>query len=275
MLEYDDVLNQQREVIYRYRDEILEGRDMGDVAREEIVQLIDRLVADLPSLLQPGDLVVANDTRVIPAQLTGFRGDARIGITRDRMLPDGSWHVLVRNARRLRENDVLRFEGSAIAARVLSREPGGAAVLRFAPSAMGIEDEATGHLDAAAFDSFLREVGRLALPPYIARPDGPTTEKNSPRARSRSIGPSACNGGLVSYTRVTPRSVACAGASSAVISAGMLLLSPRDVLPTVHRMVSAHRLHGQGVGPHEVEAGPEVLAVGGARPGSRATPSRG
>ena len=43
-LEYDDVLNQQREVIYNYRDEILEGRDMGDASREEIVNLIDRLV---------------------------------------------------------------------------------------------------------------------------------------------------------------------------------------------------------------------------------------
>jgi preprotein translocase subunit SecA len=43
-LEYDDVLNQQREVVYTYRDEILEGRDMSDAAREEIVGLIDRLV---------------------------------------------------------------------------------------------------------------------------------------------------------------------------------------------------------------------------------------
>src|SRR5947209_15623140 len=43
-LEYDDVLNQQREVVYKYRDEILEGRDMSDVAREEIVALIERLV---------------------------------------------------------------------------------------------------------------------------------------------------------------------------------------------------------------------------------------
>jgi preprotein translocase subunit SecA len=61
-LEYDDVLNQQREVIYTYRDEILEGRDMRDVAREEIVNLIDRTVNeyltgdfvedwDLPGLL--------------------------------------------------------------------------------------------------------------------------------------------------------------------------------------------------------------------------------
>jgi preprotein translocase subunit SecA len=43
-LEYDDVLNQQREVIYTYRDEVLEGRDMSDAAREEIVNLIGRLV---------------------------------------------------------------------------------------------------------------------------------------------------------------------------------------------------------------------------------------
>jgi preprotein translocase subunit SecA len=45
-LEYDDVLNQQREVIYRYRDEVLEGREMGDVAREEIAKLVDRLVRE-------------------------------------------------------------------------------------------------------------------------------------------------------------------------------------------------------------------------------------
>jgi preprotein translocase subunit SecA len=44
MLEYDDVLNQQREVIYTYRDEILEGRDMGQAAREELVNLVERLV---------------------------------------------------------------------------------------------------------------------------------------------------------------------------------------------------------------------------------------
>jgi preprotein translocase subunit SecA len=45
-LEYDDVLNQQREVIYTYRDEVLEGRDMSDAAREEVVNLIERLVQE-------------------------------------------------------------------------------------------------------------------------------------------------------------------------------------------------------------------------------------
>ena len=45
-LEYDDVLNQQREVIYNYRDEILEGRDMSEAAREETTGLIERLVEE-------------------------------------------------------------------------------------------------------------------------------------------------------------------------------------------------------------------------------------
>ncbi len=45
-LEYDDVANQQREVIYRYRDDVLEGRDMGDAAREQIGELIERLVEE-------------------------------------------------------------------------------------------------------------------------------------------------------------------------------------------------------------------------------------
>jgi preprotein translocase subunit SecA len=52
-LEYDDVLNQQRDVIYTYRDEVLEGRDMSDAAREEITNLIERLVQEYTS----GDFV--------------------------------------------------------------------------------------------------------------------------------------------------------------------------------------------------------------------------
>ncbi|HWE32144.1 MAG TPA: preprotein translocase subunit SecA [Solirubrobacteraceae bacterium] len=52
-LEYDDVLNQQRDVIYSYRDDVLEGRDMGDAAREEIVKLLERLVDEYTS----GDFV--------------------------------------------------------------------------------------------------------------------------------------------------------------------------------------------------------------------------
>ena len=123
-------------------------------------RLNDRIVSDLPSLLAPGDLLVANDTRVIPAQLTAHRGAARIGLTLDRPLPDGSWHALARNARRLAPGDVLDLHGTEMRAAVLSREDG-SVILRF--------DQ-----EGGAFAAALRQAGALALPPYIDRPSGPT-----------------------------------------------------------------------------------------------------
>jgi preprotein translocase subunit SecA len=49
VLEYDDVMNQQREIVYKYRDEVLEGRDMGDPAREQIAEVIGRMVEEYTS----------------------------------------------------------------------------------------------------------------------------------------------------------------------------------------------------------------------------------
>jgi S-adenosylmethionine:tRNA ribosyltransferase-isomerase len=121
----------------------------------------DRVVRDLPDLLRPGDILVTNDTRVIPAQLTARRGDARVGITLDQPHPDGTWHVLVRNARRLREGDSLRFDGADdLTAIVTAREEDGGATLRF-------------NSGDDAFAAALRRAGYLALPPYIHRPNGP------------------------------------------------------------------------------------------------------
>lgn len=118
--------------------------------------LEDRIVADLPSLLRPGDVLVVNDTRVIPAQLEARRGEARVGLTLDRPLDDGSWHALARNARRLRTGDRLRFERDpGLSAEILSRE---------------------GDSVRVRFDGPFERAGALALPPYIARPEGPTAE---------------------------------------------------------------------------------------------------
>jgi len=65
VLEYDDVMNQQREVIYKYRDEVLEGRDMAEVAREQITEVIGRLVDEYT----PGDFVDDWDLDGLWAQL--------------------------------------------------------------------------------------------------------------------------------------------------------------------------------------------------------------
>jgi S-adenosylmethionine:tRNA ribosyltransferase-isomerase len=123
--------------------------------------LADRVVRDLPELLHPGDILVTNDTKVIPAQLSARRGEARIGITLDRPLADGTWHVLARNARRVHAGDRLDFEGpDALSATVIARDGDGGLAIRF-------------DRDGEAFSAALKHDGALALPPYIDRPHGP------------------------------------------------------------------------------------------------------
>src|SRR3546814_6146122 len=77
----------------------------------------DKQVGDLPQCLRAGDVLVFNDTRVIPAQLEGRRGEARIGVTLHKRVDLRSWQAFVRNAKRLREGDRIDFaaEVSAIA----------------------------------------------------------------------------------------------------------------------------------------------------------------
>ena len=124
----------------------------------------DRVVRDLPDLLRPGDILVANDTKVIPAQLAARRGAARIGITLDRPLPDGTWHALARNARRLHPGDTLAFDDAEdLTAEVRARDPDGGVALAF-------------NLSGEAFAAALHRAGALALPPYIDRPAGPTAQ---------------------------------------------------------------------------------------------------
>jgi S-adenosylmethionine:tRNA ribosyltransferase-isomerase len=126
--------------------------------------LADRLVRDLPGLLRPGDVLVVNDTRVIPAQLAARRGGARIGITLDQPHADGTWHALARNARRLRRGDELQFDGcDELRATVMTCDTNGGVVLAF-------------NRAGAAFAEALRHAGALALPPYIARPSGPSAQ---------------------------------------------------------------------------------------------------
>ena len=125
--------------------------------------LHDRIVRELPELLAPGDILVSNDTRVIPAQLQARRGEARIGITLDRPLADGAWQALARNAKRLHPGDVLAFEGADLTATVQEIRADGSVALRF-------------DREGAVFAAALEQAGALALPPYIARPEGPTAE---------------------------------------------------------------------------------------------------
>ncbi|ANY20614.1 S-adenosylmethionine:tRNA ribosyltransferase-isomerase [Tsuneonella dongtanensis] len=125
-------------------------------------ETIDGGVRDLPDLLAPGDVLVFNDTRVIPAQLEGRRGDARIGATLHKRIDLRRWQAFVRNGKRLREGDAIDFGGS-VSATAQKRFPDGSWVLAFAG------DEPV--------EVLLEHAGRMPLPPYIAG-KRPTDERD-------------------------------------------------------------------------------------------------
>lgn len=116
--------------------------------------LHDRKVGDLPGLLRRGDLLVFNDTRVIPARLIGTRrGGGKIEALLIRDLGAGRWLAFARPTKRLKPGDGLAFAG-ALDATVEARNEDGSVVLAF---------ERTGH----AFLTALEQGGAVPLPPYI------------------------------------------------------------------------------------------------------------
>src|SRR5918997_1152678 len=77
-------------------------RDSARLLKVEGRELADHRVLDLPEMLRPGDVLVFNDTKVIPAQLEGKRGDASIGATLHKRAGPREWWAFVRNAKRVR-----------------------------------------------------------------------------------------------------------------------------------------------------------------------------
>ena len=114
-------------------------------------RLEDCTVRDLPDILRPGDIMVFNDTKVIPARLSGRRGAASVEITLHLRLNDGCWRVFARPAKRLRRNDTIMFAPDFTAV-VAERHEGGEFTLQFQ----------TDDLPSA-----LQRYGRMPLPPYI------------------------------------------------------------------------------------------------------------
>lgn len=127
--------------------------------------LTDHYVRDLPALLRAGDLLVVNDSKVIPAQLRGQRAGRKggepviIDATLHKKIGDDLWRAFVRPAKRLRKGDVVYF-GAYLIACVEAREDA-EAILRF-------------NQRGEAFDAALDEIGRPPLPPYIARKREPS-----------------------------------------------------------------------------------------------------
>jgi S-adenosylmethionine:tRNA ribosyltransferase-isomerase len=117
----------------------------------------DAAVLDLPHRLQPGDCLIFNDTRVIPAQLEGRRGEARIGATLHKRIDLRRWQAFVRNGKRLKIGDVIAF-GGGVEAIAEARWDDGSFQLNF----QGDEP----------VEVLLHRAGTMPLPPYIASKRG-------------------------------------------------------------------------------------------------------
>ncbi len=113
----------------------------------------DRAVGDLPQLLRAGDVLVFNDTKVIPAQLDGMRGGAAVGATLHKREGPRRWRAFVRNARRVRPGDRVEFE-AGVTAIAEDKADDGSVLLRFE--------------GAEPIELLLERAGRMPLPPYIA-----------------------------------------------------------------------------------------------------------
>ncbi|PKB25230.1 S-adenosylmethionine:tRNA ribosyltransferase-isomerase [Novosphingobium kunmingense] len=123
------------------------------LAKGRSAPLEDHVVRDLPGLLRKGDVLVFNDTRVIPAQLEGLRGEARIGATLHKRIDLRRWQAFVRNAKRLRDGDVIAFP-AGVGAVAEERGDDGSWTLHF------LGDEPV--------EVLLERAGQMPLPPYIA-----------------------------------------------------------------------------------------------------------
>jgi S-adenosylmethionine:tRNA ribosyltransferase-isomerase len=138
-------------------------RDSARLLLANKLEISDRSVVDLPRLLRPGDLLVFNDTKVIPAQLEGRRGEASVGATLHRREGPRDWRAFIRNAKRVREGDRIDF-GGGVTAIATGKAKDGSVLLSF-------EGEEPVEL-------LLERTGRMPLPPYIAGKRAPD-EKDS------------------------------------------------------------------------------------------------
>ncbi|HTH16679.1 MAG TPA: tRNA preQ1(34) S-adenosylmethionine ribosyltransferase-isomerase QueA [Magnetospirillum sp.] len=125
--------------------------------------LADHIVRDLPALLQPGDVLVSNDTRVIPARLFGRRGEGGVEVTLHERVALDNWKAFARPAKKLKPGDTIRFTED-FTAQVAEKGEAGEVTLRF--------DRAGDALMLA-----LEETGRMPLPPYIRKGEADAADK--------------------------------------------------------------------------------------------------
>ncbi|WP_428630719.1 tRNA preQ1(34) S-adenosylmethionine ribosyltransferase-isomerase QueA [Sphingopyxis sp.] len=229
-----------------------------DAARMLVVDgdtISDAGVSDLPAWLRPGDCLVFNDTRVIPAQLEGRRGEAKIGATLHKRIDLRRWQAFVRNGKRLRIGETVDF-GSGVMALAEDRLADGSFILAFGG------DEPV--------EVLLERAGTMPLPPYIA---GKRPTDDDDRADYQTMF-AAKDGAVAAPTAAlhfTPRLLAALAAAGVATETLTLHVGAGTFLPVKADDTEDHVMHAEW-GRIEAEtaarlnavraAGGRVIAVG-------------
>ena len=200
-------------------------------------------VGDLPDLLQPGDVMVFNDTRVIPARLFGARDrdGVRAGVqaTLLKRLSPHRWTALAKPGKRLQVGDLVRFGAEretacALAhldARVEDKLPDGQIVLAF-------------ELAGPVLDDAIRDIGRMPLPPYIAaqRPEDERDRADYQTVYAREDGSVAAPTAGLHFTPDLLDRLAARGVERAFVT---LHVGAGTFLPVKAEDVAEHRMHAE------------------------------
>jgi len=210
----------------------------------------DRKFSDLPQLLEPGDLLVFNDTRVLPARLAGRRtSGGRVEILLERPLPGQEALVQLRASNRLREGEWLDTEGGRI--RLLARD----------------EDLWRVGLPAPAIDFFER-CGTVPLPPYITRPPDAADQERYQSVWARVPGAVAAPTASLHFDAELLHALAGRGIGRSLVT---LHVGAGTFQPVREESLEAHRMHAEWYDVPEASvraiaavrrAGGRVIAVG-------------
>jgi S-adenosylmethionine:tRNA ribosyltransferase-isomerase len=192
--------------------------------------LRDGTVLDLPTLLQPGDLLVLNDTRVIPTRLFGKRGDTKIEVTLHKPLDRNQWYAFARPGRRLRVGDTIDFTDK-FSAKLVEKRDGGEVLLEMT--------SATGTLMDALYNH-----GEMPLPPYIERADGnrPTDRENYQTVYARNAGAVAAPTAGLHFTDNLFGALNVHGIKRTFVT---LHVGAGTFLPIKSESIENHRMHAE------------------------------
>ena len=213
--------------------------------------MADRFVRDLPKILKKGDLLVVNDTRVIPARLIGRRGEAGISLTLHRHMGGARWRAFAKPARKCREGDIILI-GEGFAARVVERGHEGEILVAFVDAAIadssgegaGEQGETMEELGEAAVNDGLQRHGIMPLPPYIERPkQGSLADRDDYQTMfaSRPGAVAAPTAGL-HFTPQLMRAIEAAGVGVARVT---LHVGAGTFLPVKCEDIAEHRMHAE------------------------------